>query len=84
MDQNLEIRQKLVDYLLDICDVKEQHLIKDSSLLKEDLMLDSMQAVNMITDIEEEYGFQIDDSEIMSLKTVGDILGLIQQKNLNN
>lgn len=75
-----DIREKLITYLLEICDAENADAITDKSSLKEDLFLDSMQAVNMIADLEDEYNIQVEDAEILSLKTVKDVIDLIEVK----
>ena len=77
---NNDIRKKLIDYILEICDVEDAESITDESLLKDDLLLDSMQMVNMIADLEDEYNLNIEDKEISSVKTVGDVVNIIESK----
>ena len=75
-----DIKDKLVNYILEVCDVENIESITDESLLKDDLLLDSMQMVNMIADLEDEYGLNIEDKEIISVKTVGDVVNIIKSK----
>ena len=75
-----EIRNRLITYLLEVCDIESEDEITDDSSLKEDLCLNSMEAINMIADLEDAYGFKIEDTEILSLKTVKDVIKLVESK----
>ena len=76
----------------DILDVVIDRLIKESDLavdredvsldsnLKETFDLDSMQSVSMIMDMEEKYDIDIDEDEMDKLKTIDDLVNIIQTK----
>ena len=48
--------------------------------LREDLEIDSLDAVELIMNIESNYGITIEDDAIENIKTVGDIVNLVQEK----
>ena len=50
------------------------------SRLTEDLKADSIDIVAMIMDCESEFGIEIGDDALESLKTVGDIVRYIEEK----
>lgn len=52
--------------------------VTEESNLKDDLGADSLDAVEIIMDIEDEFNIQIDDSEAENIKTVGDIVKYIE------
>ena len=52
--------------------------VLEDSNLKDDLGADSLDAVEIIMDIEDEFNIQIDDSEAENIKTVGDIVKYIE------
>lgn len=67
-----------------IKDIMEEELGKDrnevtleSDIIK-DLGLDSLDIVTLIMAVEDEYGFTVDDDEIVNLKTVGDVVKYIE------
>ncbi|TPR54099.1 phosphopantetheine-binding protein [Metamycoplasma neophronis] len=45
-----------------------------------DLNIDSLDLVVLITDMEDKYNISITDEELMKLKTVGDIVNLLESK----
>ena len=50
------------------------------SRLTEDLKADSIDIVALIMDLESEYGIEISDEELLTLKTVGDVVTFIEAR----
>ncbi|MBQ9124978.1 MAG: acyl carrier protein [Acholeplasmatales bacterium] len=48
--------------------------------LKEDLAIDSLDAVELVLDLESAFDIKIEDDEIAALVTVGDIVKLVESK----
>jgi len=48
--------------------------------LVEDLKADSLDVVELIMDIEQEYGVQVPEEELPNVHTVGDIVKLLEAK----
>lgn len=57
----------------------EQNKITQTTSLKEDLLADSLDIVEIIMSIEEEFGIQVDDDEALAFKTVGDVVDYIEK-----
>ena len=57
----------------------EEGSITESTTIEE-LGADSLDLVEAIMTIEDEFGIEIDDEDVKNLKTVGDILNYISQK----
>lgn len=49
------------------------------SKIAEDLGADSIDAIELIMGIEEEFDIEISDDEAMTIKTVGDLVNVIQK-----
>lgn len=58
--------------------LKGQELTKDSVL--RDLGIDSLDLVDLVFELEEEIGVQFEDDELLNIKTVQDLLDLIDKK----
>jgi acyl carrier protein len=50
------------------------------SHLRDDLDINSLQAVNLIIEMEEEFDIKISEEEVAALQTVGDVVKVIQEK----
>lgn len=69
--------KKLISNQLNIAESK----INLESRLVEDLGADSLDNVELLMAFEEEFGIRIPDSQAMEMKTVKDIVDLIESKN---
>ena len=57
-------------------DLPEEEITMESRLI-EDLKADSLDIVELIMDLEQEYNIEIPDDELPKIKTVGDIVRYI-------
>ena len=75
------IRQKIIEELLEASESSlEASEIGAETNLRDDLGLDSLQAVTVVMALEQEFEVEVDDEEIDGLQTVGDILELLARK----
>lgn len=51
-----------------------------STLLRQDLGVTSLQAVNLVLDAEEQFGIYVEDAELADLRTVGNVVDLVMAK----
>ncbi len=73
------IFDKCVEILADILAIDAAEITMDSDLVN-GLGADSLDVVQMLTAVEDEFGFTISDEEIVNIKTVGDVVKLIENK----
>lgn len=73
------ISEKVVDMLASQLNLEKAKLVPDARLI-EDLGADSLDMVEMLMLVEEEFGISIPDEDAMNLKTVGDIVKYIEAK----
>ena len=72
------MEKKIVELIADkLCKKPEQ--ITMSSRLVEDLGADSLDVVELIMALEDEFGVSLPDDDIATMKTVGDIVGYINK-----
>lgn len=72
--------EKVREVLVDQLDVDEDAVTMESSIA-DDLGADSLDVVDMVMSLEEEFDMEIPDEEIETMKTVGDIVKYIDSKS---
>ena len=72
------IFEKVKDIIIEQLQVDESEVTMDTNLMK-DLSADSLDAVEIIMAIEDEYGIEIPDEDVMNFKTVNDIVNYIEE-----
>jgi acyl carrier protein len=76
-----ELWDKVVRLLVEETDILfEPALIRPETSLRDELALSSLQALEAVMRLEDEYGMTIEDQELATLATVGDIVRLIAAK----
>ena len=79
MPKTKEIEDKVRDILVDQLIVDETDITPEARL-REDLDADSLDVVEVGMRIEETFGFEVDDEDGDGLKTVSDIVALVEKK----
>lgn len=70
--------KEIIKIIANIAEVPEKSLNKNTNLLS-DLDLDSLDLVELISEIEEKYEIEIPDSEIKKIQTIDDIVNYLSQ-----
>ena len=70
--------EKVKGILCDQLDIDEASVTMDS-VLSEDFGADSLDVVDLVMTLEEEFEVEIPDDEIKNIRTVGDIVKYIEQ-----
>lgn len=68
--------EKIAELLSKELGIAKETITLDSEIIK-DLGADSLDIVEMLMGLEEEFGVEISDDDAVNLKTVGDIVKLI-------
>lgn len=71
------IEERITDIIAERLELKPDQIIPTASL-QEDLGADSLDAVELVMALEEEFGIEITDSDAEELKTVGDVFSYIK------
>lgn len=75
------VRATVIERLLDESDAKLTiDQVNDDTSLQRDLALGSLQAVSLMLDLEDAFHITVETDELTSLKTVGDLLRMIETK----
>ena len=69
--------EKIRDIIVEQLNVEPSMVTMDTNLMK-DLEADSLDAVEIIMAIEEEFDIEVPDEEVANMKTVGDIVKYIE------
>ena len=72
--------EEVVEFLKDYAEFDEGE-VSESTQLIADLGLDSIRLIAIAEDSERKYNIFIEDDELMSIKTVGDIANVIEKHN---
>lgn len=71
---------EVAEILVDQLDVEKDKVTMEASII-DDLGADSLDVVDLIMSLEEEFGIEIPDDQVENMKTVGDIVKYIEANN---
>lgn len=75
----VEVFNKIKEMIVDALGVDDEKVTMEASF-KEDLGADSLDAVELIMSVEEEFGVEVDEEFSQNLKVVSDIVNYIVDK----
>ena len=73
----MDVFEKVKKILCDQLDLEEEQVTEEAEVI-EDLGADSLDIVDLVMTLEEEFDTEIPDEDIENLKTVGDIVRYIE------
>lgn len=73
------VLEKVVSIIAEQLDIDEDKITPDTSLV-DDLNADSLDVVDLVMSLEEEFGLEIPDEEVENISTVGDIVKYIEDR----
>lgn len=71
--------EKVKAILIDQLDADEDYVTLDSNLI-DDLGADSLDAIDIVMSVEDEFSIEVPDEVIEEIETVGDIVNFIESK----
>lgn len=71
--------EKLRDMICDQLDLDPEN-VTEESLIIDDLGADSLDIVDLVMTIEEEFNVEVPDEEIENIRTVGDVVKFIEAR----
>ena len=76
-----DIHERVIQHILAASDEEVSAAdVRPETSLRDDLDLSSMQALTLVMDLEDEFGITVEDEELDGLRTVGDVLTLLDAK----
>ncbi len=76
----MDILEKVKDLIADQLDAADKDSITEGSSITDDLGADSLDVVDLVMALEDEFGIEIPEDEVENIKTVGDIIKYIEDK----
>lgn len=76
----MDILEKVKDLIADQLDVDDKDSITEASSITDDLGADSLDVVDLVMAIEDEFNVEIPEDQVENIKTVGDIVKYIEDK----
>lgn len=77
-----EMLARLKEIIIDRLDVEEDQIVPEASFV-EDLGADSLDIVELIMGIEEEFDIEIPDEDAEKLTTVGGVINYLKEKGFD-
>ena len=74
-----EIIDKLKELVVDQLGVEEDEVTMEATM-QDDLGADSLDLVDLVMSVEEEFGVKVADEDLENIKTVGDIVNYIEER----
>ena len=74
-----EIFDKLKELVVDQLGVEEDEVTMEATM-QVDLGADSLDLVDLVMSVEEEFGVKVADEDLENIKTVGDIVNYIEER----
>ena len=74
-----EIFDKLKELVVDQLGVEEDEVTMEASM-QDDLGADSLDLVDLVKSVEEEFGVKVADEDLENIKTVGDVVNYIEDR----
>ncbi len=76
----MDIFEKVRDLIADQLDIADKDSITEGSSITDDLGADSLDVVDLVMAIEDEFSVEIPEDEVENIKLVGDIVKYIEDK----
>ena len=74
-----EIFDKLTELVVDQLGGEEDEVTMEATM-QDDLGADSLDLVDLVMSVEEEFGVKVADEDLENIKTVGDIVNYIEER----
>ena len=75
----MSIEEKIIEIIMEQLDVSREECVPDASFM-DDLGADSLDIVELIMAMEENFGIEIKDDELLKIRTVRDAIDFIVKK----
>lgn len=77
----MTLEEKVIDIIVEQLDVTREECALEASFI-EDLGADSLDLVELIMEMEENFGIQIADDELEKIRTIQDVVNFLKAKGV--
>ena len=74
------VLERIREIICDKLDLEEDKVTMDSDIM-EDFEADSLDVVDLVMSIEDEFGLEVPDDQIENFRTVGDVVRYIEENS---
>jgi acyl carrier protein len=73
----MKIEEKVIEIIVEQLDVTKEQCVPEASFI-DDLGADSLDLVELIMEMEENFGVEISDEELQNIRTIQDVINYIK------
>ncbi|MFA4915675.1 MAG: acyl carrier protein [Syntrophales bacterium] len=78
----MALEEKVINLIMEQLDVSREECVPSASF-QDDLGADSLDLVELIMEMEENFGIQIDDDEIEKIRTIQDVIDFLKNRGIS-
>ncbi len=77
----MKLEEKVIKIIMEQLDVTKEECVLEASFI-DDLGADSLDLVELVMEMEENFGVQISDEELEKIRTVKDVVDFLRNKGI--
>ncbi|HNY72473.1 MAG TPA: acyl carrier protein [Syntrophales bacterium] len=77
----MTLEEKVIDIIMEQLEVTKEECVPEASFI-DDLGADSLDIVELIMEMEENFGIQIADEELEKIRTIQDVIDFLKAKGV--
>jgi acyl carrier protein len=77
----MKLEERVVEIIIEHLDVTKEECVPEASFI-DDLGADSLDLVELIMEMEENFGLQISDEELEKIRTIQDVIDFLRSKGV--
>jgi acyl carrier protein len=78
----MKLEERVIEIIMEQLDVTREECVPEASFI-DDLGADSLDLVELIMEMEENFGLQISDEELEKIRTVQDVVNYLKSKGIS-
>ncbi len=78
----MKLEERVIEIIMEQLDVTREECVPEASFI-DDLGADSLDLVELIMEMEENFGLQISDEELEKIRTIKDVIDYLKSKGIS-